>query len=254
MRTVWSVGMHASGSTWVYNVIRGLVQATGARLAAGFANTEADLAALPTGADILVVKTHDLADAAAEALHARAPAVVASIRDPRDAVASLMTYQRYPFDLALATISRSAGFTTATAERTNALLLRYEAGFVDDPATVNRIATHLGLPCDEQTAGCIHAAHRRDAVERLIGGLETLPGAHRDVRSGDIYDPQTQWHRHHAGRSGEVGRWRRALPGDQARVVDFALANWMDRHGYARAATPAPSGTIRLGDVSFRHR
>jgi hypothetical protein len=257
MAVHWCAGMYASGSTWAYNVMRALAAAGGGQVKAGFANTPADLAGIGDGGDH-VIKTHDLPEEAAAMLFAQAPRIVATIRDPRDAVASLMTYQHYPFDLALATVARSARFVTAVAERAEALLLRYETGFPDDPATVARIAAAMGVDRDAAACAAIFAGLRRDAVERFIGGLDALPRAHRDARSGDVFDPNTQWHKHHAGRTGEVGRWRGKLVLGQPAAVEAALADWMERHGYEKApafgGTFATSYSVSLGSMTFDRR
>jgi hypothetical protein len=258
MSVFWCAGMYASGSTWAYNVMRALVTAqSAAGVTARFANTAADLAGMGDAAKDHVIKTHDLPDDAAALLHAAKPRVVVTIRDPRDAVASLMTYQHYPFQLALDATARSARFVTAVAERTGALLLRYESGFPDELATVDRIAAAIGIPPDPAAHEAAFASFRRDAVERFIGGLESLPQAHHDPRSGDVFDPETQWHKHHAGRTGEVGRWRGKLMIGQPAAIEAALAGWMDRHGYEKSATFggfATGYTVSLGPVTFDRR
>jgi hypothetical protein len=255
MRVVCCAGMYASGSTWAYNVVRLLARASADQLVVQyFANTLADLAGRADGDVIHIVKTHDLPDDAAARLLAHTPRIVVTLRDPRDAVASLMTYQRHAFRHALASVETSARFAAAMAERTDALVLRYETGFPDDPATIERIAGATGLPADSDTRRRIFAETSRAAVERFIAGLGTLPGALHDPASGDVHDPETQWHRHHAGRSGETGRWRRMLREVQVRAVEGAMADWMDRHGYQRAAAPPQGDAIRLGGVAFRHR
>jgi hypothetical protein len=59
-----------------------------------------------------------------------------------------------------------------------------------------------------------------------------LPTAGRDARSGDVVDTNTQWHLHHAGRTGEIGRWRRLLPPDAVAVIEHRMDGWMRRFGY----------------------
>jgi hypothetical protein len=49
--------------------------------------------------------------------------------------------------------------------------------------------------------------------------MDRLPGILQDRVSGDRLDPQTHWHTHHAGRTGEIGRWRRELSPAQADAV-----------------------------------
>jgi hypothetical protein len=169
-----------------------------------------------------------------------------TIRDPRDAVTSLMLYQRFPFQLALEWVARSANFVGELAADARALLLRYESDFTALPGTVDEIASWLGgpLPADERER--LFAQHSRAAVESWISSLDALPQSVRDGRSGDIFDPQTQWHRHHAGRTGEVGRWRRMLTPDAVAAVEGELRGWMQRFGYA-STIRGPGYTLRVG-------
>jgi hypothetical protein len=71
------------------------------------------------------------------------------------------------------------------------LLLRYEAGFVDDPVTLDRLAASLGgaLPAAERSR--IFAATRRREVERLIATLPGRPGVLIHKPTGDLLDPAT---------------------------------------------------------------
>ncbi len=96
----------------------------------------------------------------------------------------------------------------------------------------------------------IFAANSRASVEARIATLETLPTAIRDARTGDIVDPSTQWHRYHAGRSGEVGRWRHLLTLAEVAMIEQSLGDWMHRFGYAPEVAPyiraASSQPLRL--------
>ena len=155
-----------------------------------------------------------------------------AIRDPRDAVTSLMLYQRFTFEPALDWVARSARFCGERAGDEGALLLRYESGFTDDAATLDLIAAAMGVGLAAENRARIFAANQRAAVEAAIGALPALPTAVRHAPSGDIYDPQTQWHAHHAGRSGEIGRWRGMLRARQVRAVEAELSEFMQRFGY----------------------
>ena len=241
--------MYASGSTWTYNVMRAIAAADepGRAVHGGFVNTLADVAALDASDDaIRVVKSHDLPADAAAALRRLAVGLCVTLRDPRDAVTSLMLYQRFPFDTALDWVGRSARFCEGMAGDPAALVLRFEAGFPDDPATLDRIAGAMcaGLAAADRES--VFAQSRRAAVEAVIAGLPTSPTMRRDAQSGDLEDPETQWHAHHAGRSGEVGRWRRMLSADQARTVQRELRGFMERFGYAAPAVAVRGGTVRF--------
>lgn len=245
--------MYASGSTWAYNVMRAIAAATwpARRRTSRFANTVADLAGIEEAAALHVVKTHDLPRDAAEALLAQAPGIIATIRDPRDAVTSLMRYQRFGFEQAGQTVSKSANFIARLAERATPLVLRFEDRFTEDPATVLRIAAALGVELDPSVALGIFAAHRRDVVEKFIAALPGDPTSRHDARSGDRYDPATQWHLHHAGRDGEIGRWRRMLSPGQPAAIEADCAAAMARFGYAPAPLHMPGYALKVGGYTL---
>jgi transcriptional regulator with XRE-family HTH domain len=250
----WCAGMYASGSTWAYNVMRGIAACghPGHTVKGRFVNVLADLAGLGDAAFVHVVKSHDMAPDIAAALSRLATSIVVTIRDPRDAVTSLMMYQRYPFELALTTIKNSGNFVAGVASDPRALLLRYETGFTDDAATLDRIAEWFGVTLPAADRDRLFAQHRRTAVEGFVATLENLPQAKRDARSGDIFDPESQWHRHHAGRSGEVGRWRRMLMPGQVAAIEREMREWMARFDYQPAPLFAPAYTLNVGTFSVK--
>ncbi len=229
---IWCCGMYASASTWAFNAVRATaaVAAPETKYAGAYADHYKQLAALPAGHQI--VKTHELDEKATAFIHARADNIVLSIRDPRDAVVSLMQHMRFPFANALDWIARSAVYAETLAADERTLLLKYEDGFVDDPATFDRFAALFGATLTPAQRAALFEGSRRAVIEAKIARLEELPTSHKDARSGDVVDTDTQWHRHHANRTGEVGRWRRMLPADAIRVIEARLAAWMARFGY----------------------
>ncbi|MCX7380482.1 MAG: sulfotransferase domain-containing protein [Alphaproteobacteria bacterium] len=249
MTVFWCAGMYASGSTWAYNVIRAIAAATypARRRTSRFANTVADLAGIEDDASLHVVKTHDLPRDATAVLLAQSPAIIATIRDPRDAVTSLIRYQHFGFEQAGQTITKSANFIARLMERANPLVLRFEDRFSEDPETVMRIAAALGVELDPSVALGIFAAHQREVVEKFIGVLKDDPAARHDPRSGDFYDPATQWHRHHAGRDGEIGRWRRILAPGQPAAIEADCAAAMARFGYKPEPLHMQGYSLKVG-------
>ena len=249
MTVFWCAGMYASGSTWAYNIMRAVAAVGFADRVrtSRFAANKRDLAGIADGDALHVVKSHDLPADAATALLAQAPRLVITVRDPRDAVTSLMQYQDYPFDVAGHTIAKSTRFVLRLLEKGGeALVLRYEDGFTDDLATVSRIAGTLGIAIAPGAAAAILAAHRREAVERFIAKLPETPEV-RPNGPQDWYDPATQWHKHHAGRDGEVGRWRRLLLPGQANAIEADCGPYMERFGYQRAPLHQPGYALKVG-------
>jgi len=170
---LWCLGMYASGSTWAFNAAMKVAAVVVPRTPAvgRFVTRHDELDFLDDPMRLPIVKSHDTDAAAAAALASRADTLLASIRDPRDCITSLMLYQHYGFDLALATIERTARFCARFVSHPNAVLLRYEAGFIDDPATLDRIATSLGGSLTAVDRDRIFMATRRPAIEAHTHGL-----------------------------------------------------------------------------------
>ena len=249
MTVYWCAGVYASGSTWAYNIMRAVAAVGFAERVrtSRFAHNKADLAGIEDAAGLHVVKTHDVPADAAGLLLAQGPRVVVTVRDPRDAVTSLMRFQGYGFEQARKTVARSAFFAGRLLEKgPEALVLRFEDGFTEDATAVMRIAGYLGIELAPGAAAAIFAAHRRDAVERFIGRMKDAPET-RPNGPEDWYDVATQWHRHHAGRDGEVGRWKRLLLPGQPNAVEADCGAFMDRFGYQRAPLHQPGYALKVG-------
>ncbi len=235
---IWCLGMYASGSTWLFNATREVAAAVSPEPAIScYAETLKMLAPLRAPTAIKIVKTHQL-DRRADAYMARyAGVILLTIRDPRDAVASMMLYMRRDFAEALAAVERSAWYCQRFAADPRTLLLRYESGFIDDPTTLDRLAAACNGELQAPTRAAIFAATRRAAIEARIARLDDLPTTVTD--GADVVDLVSQWHRHHANRTGEIGRWRRLLDADAVALIDRRLAGFMAAHGYQQAAQPA---------------
>ncbi len=245
----WCLGMYASASTWLFNVVREVTGAvSGATVVTGrFADSAAAIPTLDPGAPGLVIKTHDT-DAALDAwLAQHATHLWISIRDPRDCVASLMLYMEYPFDEALEVVGRSARHCRMRMADPRAVLFRYEDGFTDEPATMDRIAAALGGSLTESDRRRLFEATRRPRVEAEIARRVAAPGAML-IGPDHWMDPATQWHNHHINRTGEIGRWRHQLDHEQVQAIEAELADWMDDSGYVReTAQPPVAGDVPLG-------
>ena len=67
--------------------------------------------------------------------------------------------------------------------------------------------------------------------------------------SGDVLDLTTQWHRHHANRTGEIGRWRHELTLPQVAGVEQRLQDWMAACGYRAEVAPY---RLQVGMMALR--
>ncbi len=232
--TFWCIGTYGSASTWIYNVVLKVAECLMPErtLALGYAGPRWRFRSPPS---VRVIKSHWMPAIPAAMTAARSQAIFLSVRDPRDSVVSLMQHHDASFASALQRLDASARFCARYAAHPRSLLLRYEDGFADDPATIDLVASRFGETLCSRDRERIVAETRRDAVEKLIAQLSELPDGRG---TGDRFDPATQWHQHHAGRTGEVGRWRRELSAAQIAEIDRRLGSWMANFGYASALDP----------------
>ncbi len=230
---IWCLGMYASGSTWLYNAVRQTAEVVRPDMEVRGTYTESlgVLQALPGGV-CHVVKTHDLGQAETDFLALNAARIVISIRDPRDAVTSLMQYMRHGFPKAIDKVERSAAICAHFATDERAEVFSYDAGFTDDAATFDRLAGTFGGRLSAAGRTALFEGSRRAAIEWKIARLEELPNVSHDPASGDIVDLDSQWHRHHAGRTGEIGRWQRLLPPEAVRHIEQRMERWMRQFGF----------------------
>jgi hypothetical protein len=143
----------------------------------------------------------------------------------------LVEYHGLDFDSALQDVERDARFCMRFIAHPRACVLRYEAGFFDNPATLDCIAAGFGGVLSSSDRVRIFAETRRATIEAFIRQIDGLPTAVRPAPN-DLVDTVTKWHNHHANRTGEIGRWRRMLTPPEAATVEQHLADWMNSLGY----------------------
>ena len=250
----WCLGMYASASTWTFNVVQ--------QIAATLIPAEPVLPLFvaeempspeATAGRTVVAKTHGAP--AFEQLARQATAIIISIRDPRDAIASLLTHNKPPFEVALNVTAATARMCSRFMTDPRAVMLRFEDRFFDDPTTVGRIAAKFPGVLPAADSARIFAALRREAVDAFIANLAAVPSAvtQLDTVTGqmDTYDPLTGWHTHHAGRRAEIGRWWHELTQAQVDAIEQRLGDWMQRFGYTRAEPPHAAYNLRVGRVEI---
>jgi hypothetical protein len=214
--------MYASASTWLFNVTRQIHEECGAgTVKTHFFSGKGNFAGFDQAGQTQIVKSHEIKDEGTVLeMSRRADRILVTMRDPRDAVTSLMLYHSYDFDRALPLVEEAARLCMGFARDKRALLLHYETGFSTESGTLERAAAHLGYKLEPAAAQRIFDANRREEVEKYIATMDRMPGTLQDRVSGDRLDPRTHWHTHHAGRSGEIGRWRHMLSEPQAGEVE----------------------------------
>ena len=245
----WCLGTYGSASTWTFNVVQKLaaVLAPDRPVVPHFVNDSLD--ELDRSAGTLVVKSH--ATTAAEELARRARAIIITIRDPRDSLASLMAHNKVPLDIALNVISASAQLCAHYAQHERALLLRFDERFFDDPATIRKLASVFDAPLPDADLQRIFAETRREEIEKYIAGMDQRPTVttyfNEIISAEDTLDDVTGWHKHHAGRKGEDGRWRRELSAPEVAAIEQRLRQWMVRFGYPPQTSEPPPYILSVG-------
>ncbi len=242
----WCLGMYSSGSTWAYNVTRQIAASVApAKPVQGrfVWSSVLDLEALCRSDCTHIIKSHDIdSEHTVAEISRRVDAIIITIRDPRDAVTSFMLYQDRNFEESISLVEKSARLCARFCGDHRSLLLRYEAGFIDDIRTLDRIADTFHEQLNATDRARIFASSRRTAIEAFI--TSELPRRRYKLvnvqRPGHFADPVTHWHTHHAGRTGEIGRWRQMLTEEQVLEVERLLGDWMDRFSYSRYAARPP--------------
>jgi hypothetical protein len=220
-RVIWCLGMYASASTWLLNAVREIQVASGQQdLAIQFVRDTINPTMLDGKHAVSIAKSHEIIDETTLlALAGQSNTILMTIRDPLDAVASVMEYQKIQFARALELVKQSSALCLDYIKDRRTTCFIYETKFFDDPATLLSLSRLMGVTISREAAQESFDKLRRSAVEKLIKGLPQQKGVLRDLVSGDYLDPVTQWHTHHAGRSGEIGRWRHRLSPEDARQI-----------------------------------
>lgn len=229
---VATIGLHASASTWVFNVVRELLIASfgEARVLTLYADKVEQLPDEATRADrCLVIKSHPGSAALDAWLAAARARIFLSVRDPRDACISMS--QRFAAPL--------AHTVRWVADDCNRLLrlapqghrpLRYEDRFFDDPTSVARLAQALGVNVVPETIEAIFARYRTEAVRAFAATLPDLPPDRIRMVGTFMMDRTTQILGPHVG-DARSGKWR-DLPDPLKTELTRLFAPFLDRFNY----------------------
>jgi hypothetical protein len=223
-RVVATIGLHASASTWVFNVVRELMVAAFGTQEVFSLYTE-EPGDLPerlsrTNQHILLKSHHGSAgfDAWLESVQA---ATLLSVRDPRDASISMSLRFNAPLKAAVGWLVNDCRRMVTLAKQHP--LLKYEERFFEDRATVNRIAKALNVEVNSTVMDSIFDRYATGAVRSLAQKL---------TDSASEMDETTQIHRGHIGDT-RSGKWRE-LPGDVPRELTRLFAPFLEPLGYAQ--------------------
>lgn len=234
-RVIMTIGLYSSASTWVFNVLRELMVAKHgeARVLAiysdGVAKVLADQQALGR---YIVWKMH-FGEPAWEVFAQLAdPTILLTLRDPRDAVLSLVNRFNTSVPMAAKAVGMSCNRFLQCAEAGHPIL-RYEDGFFQNPGTIRMIAEYIGVTVDEAAMERISDRFSTESVRAFAEQVPGLPAERvKGNLTGDLYDEVTQIHRGHIG-DGSIGKWRHQLSEEQQTAITDHFAPILTRFGYA---------------------
>ena len=231
-RLVATIGMHASASTWVFNVVRELlIAAVGdAQVLTFYAD---QLHQMPEEAARagrhLVIKSHHGSAELDSWLAAAQPLVFLSMRDPRDACISMSQRFKAPLNNSVRWIANDCNRLLRLAPQGHPML-RYEDRFFDNLAAAEHIARALGLRVAPAMIEAIFARYRTEAVRSFAERLSDLPPERLTPVGPTMMDRVTQILGPHIGDT-RTGKWR-DLPAPAPAELTRVFTPFLDRFGY----------------------
>ncbi|MEQ9823538.1 MAG: hypothetical protein ABQ298_04065 [Puniceicoccaceae bacterium] len=209
---VVSAGLFRSGSTWLYNAARHLLQAQlGPDVLSGWIE-DVDRKELLSAKHALV-KIHEFD----EEIAGNAQFILVSHRDLRDMMTSL--HRKFAADLTVERVHTVLRDYDRWEQRAT-LVLRYEEILMANTRVLSRIADSLKLdPFSERE------------LEQILVEMEREAATSKPER-GRRSNRLTGLHQNHRI-DGRMGQWREWLPAGFVREIEVEFADWMKRHEYA---------------------
>jgi hypothetical protein len=156
--------------------------------------------------------------------------VLITIREPRDAIASLMNRFGHTFETSLNEVSRGGERLIELSQTGRPLVLRYERNFISRPDTVERLCKKLRLVLSRDFVSQIVDSLKVENVERKIAALEKK-GVFGVRPDPDRFDAKTHWHPGHIGNR-QIGKYADVLSTQMQQRVLCAMANYCAKFGY----------------------
>lgn len=241
---VLCAGAKSSASTWLYNVVAEILRRRSEAEAWSYARsddrpTHASLYVKQFYADspesfprfdrhwdTLVIQTQQ-PSMSLSAFAARAEfQVVMTIREPRDAIASLMKRFGFSFSSAFELVASGNTQIVDLFRRSTPLVLRFEDRFYDREMTIAAVAEFLGVELPDHLIREIFSVLTREQVAMKIDEMRR-EGVFGVLR----HDPQTRWQIGHVGEIA-IGQYAEILSREQQLLVLTATAGYCAEFGY----------------------
>jgi hypothetical protein len=229
-----TIGLHASASTWVFNVVRELtIAAVGEeRVVTLYADRLDQLPDEPTRASRhVVIKSHHGSVELDAWLAAERALVFLSVRDPRDACISMTQRFKAPLEHTVSWIMNDCDRMMRLVSLGHPLL-RYEDRFFEDTSMVGRVAQSIGLNPAPEVMEAIFTRYQTEQVRTFARKLEELPPERVTMVGTFKMDRVTQILAPHIGDGGS-GKWY-DLPARSQAELTRLFGPFLDRFGYER--------------------
>lgn len=248
-RRIFISTMPRSGSAWICNVTRALIQAAGLEAVPKSTSTGDEAQYLikafsrhPIGQNqVYCVKTH----AILKVKKADDILIITAYRDVRDCVVSFMRFVRANFEQAIRAAPDWMRLADAySANREDSILkIRYDEIVHQPLDTIRKIDTFIGTDVGDESIEEINERFSRENVERRIGGINSVsveycqedPSAFETVANADgtvrVREKSTGFQTNHIT-SKKDGQWRDVLTEEQQRILMRETSAWLERYGF----------------------
>ncbi len=232
-------GVIRSGSTWSYNVCRGLMQELGRQMRRPSGSSYLELPQLeqfliyqlPTIPGPTTIKAHEIGPAAATAIRTGVAKCVCTFRDPRDCVASDLIFFNQGLKASVDRAAYTFNFLQQFEGSDHLLLVRYERIMDNGRLEIARIAEHLGIDLDPSVIRRIHEQNSFEATQKVVDNLKQRTDGQVVHLAGHRVDPVTHVHENHLN-GGLIGRWKTELSPEIGRDLSRVFAPWLLKLGY----------------------
>jgi glycosyltransferase involved in cell wall biosynthesis len=229
-RGLLCAGLYSSGSTWMFNLAVGMMKSGGrSAIATVYADEYGGDAEFFAKDSAVVFKSHRPGRSFRDRLKRGDLSLILTVREPRDAVASLMLRWDLDFELALARVE-SSGHALARLAGHPKLLLRYEEDFTGKDETLANVARYLGIDVPPELRADLRAGLTQAAVRSQIVAWRNA-GLLGFGRPDAEFEPATHWHVGHVG-DGKIGKWRAVLSDVQSGRVLRVTSAFCEAFGY----------------------
>ena len=205
-KLIATAGMPRSGSTWLYNTVRLLLERTG-KLDIG-AGWISDFYSFKNH-DVVILKIHYYEPVIAN----NAAMILYSYRDIRDALASFKRkFGSEP------TIERARNFIVNDKKwrEKSPFIMKYEDMIASQEETAERIARFLGIT----SADC----------NRIIKDINTMTYEKGDKKN-EVYNMENLLHKNHIT-DGRHGSWDSYVTKDLVNQIENEFNDWLKSNGY----------------------